>query len=213
MLDGPQFRRCLSSQKSTKLKTQHQTKNTTAPPFQFGSTRDLDIPGSLLFTRGRLNYTGPGYTQDTALQGLKSVLWFGDIDGPKPYEFIGSGGFYFANTGSSLCLVACVPGSRRIPDPGGEATEPGHGRPGLGPELPGPGYIQGAPDSVRSSPAPGISRICTRTERSSSQGVYWLCREVSADRNPYEFIGFGAMDGPKPYECIGFGAMDGPDEP
>ncbi len=25
---------------------------------------------------------------------------------------------------------------------------------------------------------------------------------------PYEFIRFGAMDGPKPYEFIGFGAMD-----
>ena len=25
---------------------------------------------------------------------------------------------------------------------------------------------------------------------------------------PYQFIGFGAMDGTKPYEFIGFGAMD-----
>ncbi len=28
-------------------------------------------------------------------------IWFGDIDAPKPYEFIGSGGFYFANTSIS----------------------------------------------------------------------------------------------------------------
>jgi hypothetical protein len=27
-------------------------------------------------------------------------------------------------------------------------------------------------------------------------------------RNPYEFIGFGAMDATKTYDFIGFGAMD-----
>ncbi len=27
------------------------------------------------------------------------VIWFGDVDGPKPYKFIGSGGRNFANTG------------------------------------------------------------------------------------------------------------------
>jgi hypothetical protein len=33
-----------------------------------------------------------------------NVIGFGDIDGPKPYEFIGSGGFYFANTGNTVLL-------------------------------------------------------------------------------------------------------------
>ena len=28
--------------------------------------------------------------------------------------------------------------------------------------------------------------------------------------NPYEFIGFGAMEVTKPYEFIGFGAWEGP---
>ncbi len=30
-----------------------------------------------------------------------AIIWFGDIDAPEPYEFIGSGGVYFANTGDS----------------------------------------------------------------------------------------------------------------
>ncbi len=28
--------------------------------------------------------------------------------------------------------------------------------------------------------------------------------------NPYEFIGFGAVDGPEPFKFIGFEAVDGP---
>jgi hypothetical protein len=49
-------------------------------------------------------------------------IWFGDIDGPKPYEFIGSSGFYFANTGlSSLKPIA----SSLAPCSPGLAAEPG----------------------------------------------------------------------------------------
>ena len=31
---------------------------------------------------------------------------------------------------------------------------------------------------------------------------------LPSSTKPYEFIGFGAMDGTKPYKFIGFGAMD-----
>ena len=56
--------------------------------------------------------------------------WLGDIDGPKPYEFIGSGGFYFAHTGISRLnatkkRLVIVVGPRR----------PGPARPSRAPVL------------------------------------------------------------------------------
>ncbi len=36
-------------------------------------------------------------------------MWLGDIDGPKPYEFVGSGGFYFENTGKDFDLNFSAP--------------------------------------------------------------------------------------------------------
>ncbi len=46
-------------------------------------------------------------------------IWFGDIDGPKHYESLGSGGFYFASTGiagkSGACIIASFDADRTAP--------------------------------------------------------------------------------------------------
>ncbi len=36
-------------------------------------------------------------------------IWFGDIDAPEPYEFIGPGGFDFGNTGMVVDYLLAAP--------------------------------------------------------------------------------------------------------
>ncbi len=59
------------------------------------STRDTDLRNK---AAGPYTFIGLG-----AIDIAKpyKCLCFGDIDGPKACDFIGSGGFYFANTGIS----------------------------------------------------------------------------------------------------------------
>ncbi len=84
-------------------------------------------------------------------------IWFGDIGGPTPYEFIGSGSFYFSSTG--ICRLA------RGETHGGEQEAVLFGC-GSGVDMYGKGFDTGSPQ-VRAVALISVVALCVLGSRGS----------------------------------------------